>query len=439
MEYRFRRRKVQFRFDPNQPRDDHGRWTTTGGGSGGSGDSVGDGSVLAATRQLGEYVPIPSKADLEAGFDPVPDTPEVESTFLMHMDENGNLTPQRQQVHDELIAEALTNPKTGEPYPTSTKPTALLMGGGAASGKSTAIKSGFVDAPPDAVTINPDEFKIALPEAKGPSADGKQGNGLADKYGDAWASITHEESSHLGKRLTAAALDRQTNILIDKTSSDGPKAVREIQRLQDAGYEVEVAYVTTEVDQAVANALSRQEKTGRKVPEPVLRAGHDGANAAFLDVAAQTTAKAKLVTTLPPTDGGVSLPPVLTASSDGRGGLTIHDEDAWRAYVTRVPAIPPTLRITGASAPALAAAAGTLGGMMSEARRKVLYGHAMAGTRPAHLGDDEARFLDDTTAEIAQMRQDGVAFDYPIDDIFPDDGTPVIAAPGVRTRKFRNP
>lgn len=429
----------QFRFNPNQPRADDGTWTSAGGvratGSSGSSQSevVGD-SGASNYGSLGDSVPLPSRGELEAGFDPVPDTPEVESTLLNHLDRDGNLTAERRRVHDGLIIEQLTDPSTGAPYPEHERPKALIMGGGAASGKSTAIAAGFVDAPEGAVTINPDEFKVALPESSGPSSDGKQGNGLADKYGPAWAAITHEESSHLGKRLTTAAIERRNNILIDKTSSDGPKAVKEIKRLQNEGYDVEVAYVTTEVDQAVSNAMSRQAKTGRAVPETVLRAGHTGANAAFLDVASQTSARARLVTTLPANSDGSYRAPVLTAETDGNGGLFIHDQGQWDAYLGRVPAVPDNLRFLDA----LVASSGTVRFVIGEDRLKVLYGNAMVGARPDDLTAEEVDTLDALTREIAEMREQGIAFDYPINDIFAGEGTvAVLKLSGPTPRTFR--
>lgn len=436
----------QFRYDPNQARvpagaPGGGRW---GGGTTGSPDygqgqsgSVGDGGS-SMSASLGQSVPVPSRAELEAGFDPIPETPEVESTFLPHIGPDGKLSAARQKVHDDLIETALTDPTTGEPYPKSETKKALIMGGGAASGKSSAIKAGHVDAPDGAVTVNPDEFKVKLPESAGPAKDGKQGNGLADEVGPAWASITHEESSHLGKRLTTAAIERETNILIDKTSSDGPKAVKEIKRLQSEGYDVEVAYVTTEVDTAVSNAASRGEKIGRVVPDSVLRAGHEGANAAFLDVVTQTTAAAKLVTTLPANTDGSHRAPVLTAVADGQGGLVVHDRSAWEQYVGRVPSIPASLPITYLEDDALAATAGVAQGdtltSMSKAigddRMKVLYGAAIAGKQPdSKMTAHEKATFDKLVTEVADIKAKGVAPDFPINDVFADTGIVAVTRP----------
>jgi len=430
----------QFRYDPNQPRvpagaAGGGRW---GGGGSSGGEIVGDsGSVLGALRSLGANERLPSRAELQAGFDPVPETDEIESTLLPHIGSDGKLTPARQAVHDDIIATAMTDKKTGKPFPRSTNKKAVVMGGGAASGKSSAIEAGFIDVPEGALTINPDEFKVVLPETTGPSNEGKQGNGLANDHPGAWASIAHEESSFLAKRLTTGALERGTNILMDKTSKDGPKAVKEIQRLQREGYEVEVAYVTTEIDQAVAGALERQKTTGRGVPESVLRDGHVGANAAFLDVASQTTARSQLVTTLPKLNG-VKQAPVLTAVADGQGNLVVHDRAAWEKYLGRVPSIPTTLTLSFLQDEALAAAAGVAqGGTMSSMRKpigdnrmKVLYGAAIAGKRPpGRMTAHETATFDKLVVEIAEMKANGISPEYDINDVFADTGIVAVTTP----------
>ncbi len=169
----------------------------------------------------GGSVPLPSREELLNSFDPVPETAEVENTLLEHMGPDGRLTPERQAVHDKLIADALAGIPQGNPKK------ALIMGGGAASGKTTASNAGHVTRPEGAIVINPDDFKVKIPETEGPAADGRQGNGAADRLGAAWAAYAHEESSYLGKRLHAAAIEHGANILLDKTSSNGAKAVKE--------------------------------------------------------------------------------------------------------------------------------------------------------------------------------------------------------------------
>lgn len=423
-------------------------------GGRGAGESAGatvgaEGDSAAATRSLGKSVKIPSRAELESAFDPIPETPEIESTFLDHMDEDGNLSAERQRVHDDLIEDFITD-KSGNPLPSHDRPKALMLGGGAAAGKSSTQKAGFVDTPEEAVLVNPDEFKILLPEAAGPASDGRQGNGLADKVGPAWASITHEESSYLGKRLTSAAIENKQNIVLDKTSSKPDKAVAEVKRLQEAGYDVDVAYVTTDIERAVAGALARQEKIGRAVPESELRAGHQGANQAFIAVARETTARSQLLTTIPDNPDGTRNAPVLTAVSTGDGRIQVINQDAWSAYLTRVPQVPDDLddiltAELAAAIRAFVASSGTVSDVIyieDDDRRKVLYGHALAGKTPSSMTPDEQTYFDQVVVEIAELRERGIAPDWPIDDIFDDEG--VVAVTGgeqmsARTFRVQNP
>ena len=416
MIYRFLLRREEFH--GNHDQSTHGNWARGGGVK--SSDEVGDGSVSSAFRSIGESVPLPSREELER-FDPYPETPEIESTLLPHLNADGTLTPERKQIHDGLVRASMTG-KDGQPKPSQPegKRKALMMGGGAASGKTSALDAGYAETPPDAVTVNPDEFKLILPETNGPASDGRQGNGLADKYGDAWASIAHEESSHLGKRLATAALDQNMNIVLDKTSSDGSKAVAEIKRMQAAGYDVDVMYVTTEVDTAVAAALARGEETGRYVPEATLRAGHVGANAAFLDVAVGTNVQSKLVTTTPKNPDGTKNPPTLTAVADGQGGITVYNEDAWQAYVARTPGIPDGLRVRSTRPDeALVAAGGKVRSVevLREDRVKDLHIAALQGRPPSGMTAYEREVYDDMRADIVKMRKAGYAPDYPINDI----------------------
>ncbi len=53
-------------------------------------------------------------------------------------------------------------------------------------------------------------------------------------------------------------------------------------------------------------------------------------------------------------------------------------------------------------------------------RMKTLYAHAMKGTTPKNMTARERAYLEKTTAEIAEMRENGTAFDFPINDIFDD-------------------
>jgi hypothetical protein len=350
------------------------------GRRGGRGPGSGSPEILSVVNKLGRSVRVPSIEELNS-YDPVPGTSENEQLLLKWLDEDGNLLPERDAVHDALIAATLIDPKTGLLYPARPEGQreVLFMGGGAASGKTSALSLGAVDKPEGATTINPDDFKTALPETRGKSKDGKQGNGMRDKHPEEWAGIVHEESSLLAKRQQAAAVALGMNVVVDKTSADGPKTVRAMQEFKDAGYSVQAQFVTIDIDTAVSNALSRAKSSGRPVAEDVLRHTHEGANQTFLTVVAETDVPTTLVTTLPANPDGSFPPQVLTARSAGQGILRVVDRGAWDDYLTRVAEIPEGLTIKFDDDKALAASGGLSGRVVSSGGRR--FQLAKGGTR----------------------------------------------------------
>jgi predicted ABC-type ATPase len=178
--------------------------------------------------------------------------------------ENGDweFTPERQALHDRIVKESVDG------VPSSADPTYVVMGGGPAAGKSTILESGQVSLPKNTVEVNADTCKTKLPEW--------------DTAGANRASVTHAESSYLAKRTQAAAFERKQNIVLDGTGDTSPASMTgKIDTARAAGYKVEAHYVTLPTDMAVANALARGQKTGRFVPEEVIRTTHAGVSTTF--------------------------------------------------------------------------------------------------------------------------------------------------------------
>jgi predicted ABC-type ATPase len=151
------------------------------------------------------------------------------------------------------------------------------MAGGPASGKTSALRASPELEPDAGVIINPDDIKEALPEY-GQMVAGKE------KYA---ASGTHEESSDLGKRLQADAMDLGLNVVVDGTGDSKPgKFTGKMEAMDAAGYEVSALYVTIPTDEAVIRATKRAVKSGRWVPEPEIRSQHKNVSNNFEAVAA---------------------------------------------------------------------------------------------------------------------------------------------------------
>src|SRR5262249_40230226 len=137
----------------------------------------------------------------------------------------------REDLHVQLIEKVLGD------KPESPQPTLIVLGGGPASGKSSLRKQALRDYP-DAVVIDPDEFKFALPEfEKFRKSDPLRA-----------AARVHEESSYLAKTALEAALLQRNDILLDTVSGNPKKIAALIDRFHKEGYKVHVRFVDAPVD-----------------------------------------------------------------------------------------------------------------------------------------------------------------------------------------------
>ena len=185
---------------------------------------------------------------------------------------NGNYKPSRAKKHKSFIDKALAQGSTAAD---GEKPVVWLMGGGGAAGKGTVLKSmqaegvipekGFVHIDPDKVKAKIGEYKT-----------------LSENYKDYRAAgVVHAESSDVAKALQVQAMDKKLNMIIDKTLGNEAKALKLIDDLKAAGYEVRMAGVTVDPSEAVIRALARFYQTGRLIKPQVIINAHKGFNAAF--------------------------------------------------------------------------------------------------------------------------------------------------------------
>ena len=150
-------------------------------------------------------------------YDAVNEKDENGNTFnnslREHIDENGNLSEERQKVHDKILDESFTGKIPEE----EGKRKMTMLGGGPASGKSSAEKAGlFTSGEKDkTVTINPDKMKEKLPGY----------SDMASKT-DKAAGFYHEESSSLAKAQYSETLSGGYNALYDGTGDGSPNSVR---------------------------------------------------------------------------------------------------------------------------------------------------------------------------------------------------------------------
>ena len=107
--------------------------------------------------------------------------------------------------------------------------------------------------------VNPDEYKQRLPE-------------YAAGVG---AGLVHEESSWLAQQSRAVAIARGCALMNDAVGANAGKYAALVRRLQLNGYGVELACIhLLEIDALLARVVARAKRTGRIVPEHVVREAH---------------------------------------------------------------------------------------------------------------------------------------------------------------------
>jgi len=195
-------------------------------------------------------------------------TPEHSLWHHMVPDGRGGYEPtqERALLHQQIIANTTSN------IPVSGKPTFTMLGGGPASGKSSVLNSGLIDAPKrtDAVFINADDIKELLPENERMRFRGNN----ADFFRA--SEFVHEESSILAKRIQKRAIENGQDVVLDGTGDSAVgKLASKVEQARQAGYKVNGLYVTIPTEEAVIRSNKRAlGETARYVPENVVRTTH---------------------------------------------------------------------------------------------------------------------------------------------------------------------
>ena len=227
---------------------------------------------------------------------------------------DGKWWEEREKLHDQITAKMLEGVTPVE------HPVWVYIAGGSSAGKTTVREKGLLpDIPDNAVVVDPDLVKMEMPEYQAAVAKG-------DK--DA-ASRTHAESSVIAREGRAMALDQDMNIVADGIGNSDYRRMRErVAMARRKGYEVNAHYVTVPVEVALARNEARYKKTGRKVPEHLVKNQHK--------MVARTVISAiqdALFDRLDVWDTE-SDEPVKIAQMEGTD-LQILDQDRWNAFVAR--------------------------------------------------------------------------------------------------------
>lgn len=310
-------------FNPDQPRDSSGKWTSGGGGgssagdSGGSSGGGGGGSSGAGPAHVpGTAAHDQREAHRQAreGKTYTAANPDAVETDKRYQTTDGSYTPERAAMHREIVDDALAG------VPKSENPTLYMMGGGPAAGKSSIIKNGDVTHPEAHVLANPDVFKEDIPEYRAGVAAGN-----LDAAADA-----HEESSFLNARVMAAAAAGGRDTVWDGTGDSSiEKLESKVTAFRQAGFRIQADYVTCDTEAAVARSNARAEKTGRKVPEGPIRETHAKVSAIWPEAVRRGLFDES---TLYDTNAGGR--PVKIASAKGTK-LTVHNQAAYQRFLDK--------------------------------------------------------------------------------------------------------
>ena len=230
----------------------------------------------------------------------------------------GEWTEGRQKLHDKILGESFA----GKTPVAEGERVAYVMGGGPASGKSSIIRSGDVKIDKNTVQINPDDYKLRIPEM---NAEIKAGNPGA-------SSFVHEESSHLAKVAQKRGSEGGYNTLLDGTGNSSFDSLKgKVDKMRANGQTIKAHYVTIPTDEAIKRSDIRAEKSRRFVPHSVIRATH-----AAVSRVVPKAVKEGLFDEfdLWDTSGPFGSKPTHVATAKGKN-LTIIDQGKWDSFLAK--------------------------------------------------------------------------------------------------------
>ncbi len=240
-----------------------------------------------------------------------------EEHFTGHPDEGGEPKESREFLHKVIKQRFLE----GKPsVPSGEKPVAIMMMGGPASGKSTMVKSAGLGSMEDFVVADADAVKNMIPEYR---------VGVNNRLKQA-ASMAHEESSYLVKQIREEAINARKNLVIDGTGSKTASYEKNIKKLRDQGYEIRLMMADTPMDVALDRAKNRARKTGRYVPDDVLKNAYAGIPSGFQKIAEMVDSAAIY-------DTNVKLgEPSRLVYTKTNASETIHDSEHYSKFQSRI-------------------------------------------------------------------------------------------------------
>ena len=230
----------------------------------------------------------------------------------------GKWNPERAAFHERVVATLIA----GHARYIGT-PIATILGGGTASGKTSASRKIMGDDP-NVVRIDPDEIKTAIPEYAG----------LKQTDPDNASARVHEESSYMSKLAMAHVAARNLDLVYDATTAGngGPSMAK---MLESKGYDVRAMFFDIPIEEAVARSERRANSStdpinfGRHVLLDVIKTNHYGAANKFMMMKDMPEISNKKFF------DNTGSEPKLVYERAGMGEEKIHDNERWEQYKTK--------------------------------------------------------------------------------------------------------
>jgi hypothetical protein len=165
----------------------------------------------------------------------------------------------------EIIEPAFNGRKTAAEL--GQRPKAFLTMGGFGSGKGVLVRrlEKLFGSGSRIVVVDPDTIRALLPEYR------IQVNPRGGRTFRGAATQTHAESLYVANLMYERAIAGGYHVIIDGSGRWLPGFVRQIEELRAKGYVVYVRHADLPAEEGVRRALARRERTGRAIPEQVVR------------------------------------------------------------------------------------------------------------------------------------------------------------------------
>lgn len=241
------------KLDGSLPGPGHGE----GGGGDGGGGKGGHKEGPTATELLAESTPTPPTMDdlyarlsprdkdeiksITAELETLPKTTDTVEQGGFRISKEafpGVFTPEREELHSDIASGYFTpeavadaTPKPGE------KPSLLLLGGRAGSGKSSSLTP---EEKTGRIVINVDDIQEKLPG-----------------YHPRLAAIYNDEAQSIAMRMEKVTRAMGLNVMIDGTMRTKERTLSIIDRYKKEGYEIDAKFVSTSPLESATRAVSR--------------------------------------------------------------------------------------------------------------------------------------------------------------------------------------